>query len=603
MKCNKKLLIVLMVFISFLAIGAVSASDSDNIADIMEVSADDEVQTIDDENLNIDEALSAGEDNANDVGIEVTVEDTTYDEPVSVNVTVVDNAGTSDFSANTVEINVDGKYIANQSVSSEGKAVYELNIGDLEVGTHYAKATLFNGADIIATAGTVFSVNKADPIITVNNVTAIVGQGIKVPVNVTDRKGKAVSGDSFVTIFFGEYSVSKFAKIVNGSAEATFDMTDMMGMMGSMMNSFNQSGNGSGGKQEFNMSNIKEMINGTGSGGFNLFGSGSSAVKFNYFLPIGTYNLTAIFLPNRNYNEAENTTEFDVVYGTDVVYIADISTPKNIGDQTIAYIWVLDKYGNPRPNLKVTVVLNDNQEVNVTLDENASAIVTFDNLVTGDYKLVISSNATGNITNDTFDFNIVLPKVDVTITAQNKSVVTVRTSVDGKIGKYFTVALKDSLGNVLVNKTVQISINNKKYNLTTDENGTAKLQLNILKANVYTCAIAFLGDNAYNGAFEIAKVTVNKQTAKLTTKNVSYKANAKTKKLTATFKSAKGNAIKNKKITFKVKGKTYTTKTNSKGVATVTVKITKKGKITFTAKFAGDDTYKALSKKGKLTIK
>ncbi|WP_405290930.1 Ig-like domain-containing protein [Methanobrevibacter sp.] len=617
MKCNKKLLIVLMVFISFLAIGTVSASDSDNIADTMAVSADDEVQTVNlDDKNDINDVLSAEGDNADDVQVSVNVENTTYDEQVLVNVAVTDNTGTVDLSNSTVEILVDGEYMGDAPINpATGQSEVELALGKVEVGTHYAQATLVSGTNKIATAGAVFSVTKADPIVLLENITAIIGAGVKVPVNVTDRKGRNLSGDAMVTIFIDGNSISKYAKIINGSAEATFDMADimgnMMGMMGGDWGAFggNSSQNSTNStKMEFNITQIKNMVNGTGnqsggSGGYGPFASGSSAVKFNYFLPVRTYNVSATFLSNRNYNEAENTTDLTVVYNTDVVYVADIITPKNIGDETIVDIMALDKYGNLMPNIMVTVVLDDTKEINVTLNEYASAQVTFDNLVNGDHKMVVSSNATGNITNQTFDFNVVLPKIDVTITAEDMSVVTVRTSVDGKIGKNFTVTLKDSLGNVLNNKTVQLSINNKKYNFTTDENGTAKLQLNILKANVYTCAIAFLGDDAYNGAFDIAKVTVKKQTAKLTTKNVSYKAKAKTKKITATFKSAKGNAIKNKKITFKVKGKTYTAKTNSKGVATAKVKLTTKGKFTFTAKFAGDSTYKALSKKGKLTIK
>ena len=614
MKCNKKLLIVLMVFISFLAIGAVSASDSDNIADTMAVAADDEVQTVNvDDKNDINEVLSADGDNADDVQVTVNVENTTYDEQVLVNVTVTDNTGSVDFSNSTVEILVDGEYIGDAPINpATGQSSVELDLGKVEVGTHYAQATLVSGANKIATAGTVFSVTKANPIVLLENITAIIGAGVKVPVNVTDRKGRNLSGDAMVTIFIDGNSISKYAKIINGSAEATFDMADMMGnmmgMMGGDWGAFGGNSSQNSTKMEFNITQIKNMVNGTGnqsmgSGGYGPFASGSSAVKFNYFLPVGTYNVSATFLSNRNYNEAENTTDLTVVYNTDVVYVADIVTPKNIGDETIVNIMALDKYGNLMPNIMVTVVLDDNREVNVTLNEYASAQVTFDNLVNGAHKLVVGSNATGNITNQTFDFNVVLPKVDTEITAEDMSVATVNTAVDGKIGKYFTVALKDSLGNILVNKTVQISINNEKYNLTTDENGTAKLQLNILKANVYTCAIAFLGDDAYNGLFDIAKVTVNKQKAKLTVAKKTYKAKAKTKKLTATFKSAKGKAIKGKKITFKVKGKTYTAKTNAKGVATVKVKITKKGKYTFTAKFAGDNTYKALSKKGKLTIK
>ena len=617
MKYSKNLLIVLMVFISFLAIGAVSAADSNDIVDSMELSAvDNEVQTVDaGDNPNMDEVLSANGGNAKDIEIDITVENTTYDEQVFVNGTVVDNTGTIDFDNSTVEILVDDEYVTNAPISPSGDYEYALDLGAFEVGTHYAKATLINGDNKIVTAGTVFSIAKANPIVTLENITAIIGAGVKVPVNVTDRKGRNLSGDAIVTIFIDGNSISKYAKIINGSAEATFDMADMMGsMMGGDMDWGSMFGGNSSqnSTMQFNISSIKNMINNTGNGtgygpiagnGNGPFGGGSSAVKFNYFFQVRSYDVTATFLSNRNYNEAENSTNLTVVYNTDVVYVTDITAPKNKGDKTTVNIMALDKYGNLMPNITVTVVLDDSQEVNVTLNEYASAQVTFDNVVAGNHKLVVSSNATGNITNQTVDFTVILPKLDITIAVKDMSVATVNTAVDGKIGKYFTATLKDEFGNVLSNKTVQISINNKKYNVLTNEKGVAKLQLNIAKANVYTCAVAFLGDDDCNGKFEIAKVTVKKQTAKLTTKSVSYKAKAKTKKLTATFKSAKGNAIKGKQITFKFKGKTYKAKTNAKGVATVGVKITKKGKFTFTANFAGDNTYSAISKKGKLTIK
>jgi hypothetical protein len=53
----------------------------------------------------------------------------------------------------------------------------------------------------------------------------------------------------------------------------------------------------------------------------------------------------------------------------------------------------------------------------------------------------------------------------------------------------------------------------------------------------------------------------------------------------------------------KINGKTYTAKTNAKGQATFNLKITKKGKFTAVIKYAGSTTYKAVSKKVKITIK
>ena len=215
------------------------------------------------------------------------------------------------------------------------------------------------------------------------------------------------------------------------------------------------------------------------------------------------------------------------------------------------------------------------------------------------YDMIVISNAT----DFKFDYKINYPKVATVLDANDLTTSAVNVAVDGNAGKYLTVTLKDSFGIPLANKEIQIGFNGAMTKLTTDATGAAKLQVNIAKAGIYTASVCFLGDAVNDASFKVVKVTVNKQAAKLTTAKKTYKAKAKTKKLTATFKSATGKAIKGKKIAFTVKGKTYSAKTNAKGVATVKVKLTKKGKYTFTAKFAGDDTYKSVSKKAKLVLK
>jgi hypothetical protein len=73
--------------------------------------------------------------------------------------------------------------------------------------------------------------------------------------------------------------------------------------------------------------------------------------------------------------------------------------------------------------------------------------------------------------------------------------------------------------------------------------------------------------------------------------------------VTATLKDTKNRIIKNRYVTFKVAGKSYKVKTNSKGVATATVKITKKGSFSTAVSFAGDKYYNKCSKSIKVTVK
>ena len=177
-------------------------------------------------------------------------------------------------------------------------------------------------------------------------------------------------------------------------------------------------------------------------------------------------------------------------------------------------------------------------------------------------------------------------------------------------GGMFYVTLRDIDGNVLVNKTVQIALNGKIYNKTTDDEGRAGLQVNLANAGTYTYAISFQGDDQYNAApMASSKLTVAKKKTTIKASNKVFKAKTKTKKISVTLKTVK-NKYDNKtylksgkKVTLKVNGKTYTAKINKKGVAKFTIKITKKGKYTAKIKFAGDKTYKASSKTIKIRIK
>ena len=158
-------------------------------------------------------------------------------------------------------------------------------------------------------------------------------------------------------------------------------------------------------------------------------------------------------------------------------------------------------------------------------------------------------------------------------------------------------------GTALANKTVNVIINGETYNGTTGEDGIAKIPVKFASAGTYYATVTFAGDDTYKSSISTSKVVVSKKATKITAPKKSFKAKVKTKKVKITLKSG-STVLKSKKITLKVNGKTYTAKTNSKGVATIKVtKLTKKGTFTYTVKFAGDKAYKAITKKGKMTIK
>ena len=181
----------------------------------------------------------------------------------------------------------------------------------------------------------------------------------------------------------------------------------------------------------------------------------------------------------------------------------------------------------------------------------------------------------------------------------------------GERGGWYKVQLKDTNGNVLANKHVSISYNAILVNKTTDKNGFAVLQVSLKKAGTYGFVFTFLGDENFTACMAVHKVKILKKSTKLIAKAKTFKAKAKTKKYTVTLKTIKGSSANGKvylsagkKITLKIKGKTYTAKTNAKGKATFKLKITKKGKYTAKITFAGDSAmYKKSTAKAKITIR
>jgi len=140
-------------------------------------------------------------------------------------------------------------------------------------------------------------------------------------------------------------------------------------------------------------------------------------------------------------------------------------------------------------------------------------------------------------------------------------------------GTNYKVKVYDKTGKLAgKNQIVTIKLNKKTYKVKTNSKGIATLKLpNTLIPKEYTLTAIYAGKTIKN----TIKV---KQTLK--TKSITIKKTSKLV-LKATLKTIKNKAIKNMKISFKFKGKSYTAKTNTKGVASVSInkKIIKKLKI------------------------
>ncbi|MBE6497271.1 MAG: hypothetical protein E7Z81_03185 [Methanobrevibacter sp.] len=177
-------------------------------------------------------------------------------------------------------------------------------------------------------------------------------------------------------------------------------------------------------------------------------------------------------------------------------------------------------------------------------------------------------------------------------------------------GSKFSVKVYGEDGKLVkAGKYIYFKIGSKTYKEKTDSKGIAT---HIIKETPgkYTITAIYKNyqkietvNDGYNDAFAISykDIKVSKKlTVKqvLTLKAVKVKKSAKKLVLTATLKNKK--VIKNKQVTFKFNGKTYKAKTNSKGIAKVTIKsnILKKlkvgKKITYQATYLKDTVKKTV---------
>ncbi|MBR5503453.1 MAG: hypothetical protein IKV87_03260 [Methanobrevibacter sp.] len=204
----------------------------------------------------------------------------------------------------------------------------------------------------------------------------------------------------------------------------------------------------------------------------------------------------------------------------------------------------------------------------------------------------ISKNLAVNCTSD-----------NATIKIVKKSVLSTSalTKVYGT-NKKLSATLKDSDGKAIANVNVTVKLNGKTYKLKTNSKGQISLKVN-LKPKTYTAYVRFAGTDYYSSAGKYVKVVIKKASPKISASKKTFRVGKKTKSYTVALKNNLGKAIKNAKVTIKINGKTYTGKTNSKGIVVFKLKLTKVGKFTATIRFAGNKLYKAVSKKVAISIK
>lgn len=462
--------------------------------------------------------------------------------------------------------------------------VYFDEVGDYVISANYKNNGLYNGSFVQKTV----SVTKTDVNLTAYIGDIVYGENPIVNINLTSVAGVNVTGDVVLTISGKKYIVN----VVN--ALAVFEIPEMLdageyhidvSYLGSeKYNAADGAADFTVAKKEITMNvtidkdyrditvnvNLSEKLDGNltvlvNNTPYTLsYTNGTGSLIFKN-LTYGNYTINAVFTK-------DNYQTVNVSENVEINSIKTVLEAENVvmyyKDGTRFAVVLRDIYGNPLANMNVTISINGRDYVKQS-DENGTASLGL-NLESKNYTVVTTfggnSKYFGTRSNNTVSILSTLLSKDIVKYYRN--------------GTQFYATVLDFKGNPLANTTVMFNINGVFYNKTTDENGTAKLNI-WLRPGKYIITIFNLvtGEQAGNNVTVLSKIVENYDLVK-------YYKNAS--KFSVKILDSQGYPVEGTIVTFNINGVFYYKETDSNGIASLAINL-RPGKYVITTMYGQYD--------------
>ena len=462
--------------------------------------------------------------------------------------------------------------------------VYFDEVGDYVISANYKNNGLYNGSFVQKTV----SVTKTDVNLTAYIGDIVYGENPIVNINLTSVAGVNVTGDVVLTISGKKYIVN----VVN--ALAVFEIPEVLDagkyhaevsyLGGEKYNLANSTADFTVAKKEITMDvtvdkdyrdikvnvnlsekldgNLTVLVNNTPYTLSYTNGTGSLILKN---LTYGNYTINTVFTK-------DNYQTVNVSENVEINSIKTVLEAENVvmyyKDGTRFAVVLRDIYGNPLANMNVTISINGRNYVKQS-DENGTASLGL-NLESKNYTVVTTfggnSKYFGTRSNNTVSILSTLISKDIVKYYRN--------------GTQFYATVLDFKGNPLANTTVMFNINGVFYNKTTDENGTAKLNI-WLRPGKYIITIFNLvtGEQAGNNVTVLSKIVENYDLVK-------YYKNAS--KFSVKILDSQGYPVEGTIVTFNINGVFYYKETDSNGIASLAINL-RPGKYVITTMYGQYD--------------
>ena len=463
-------------------------------------------------------------------------------------------------------------------------SVYFDEVGDYVISANYKNNGLYNGSFVQKTV----SVTKTDVNLTAYIGDIVYGENPIVNINLTSVAGVNVTGDVVLTISGKKYIVN----VVNGLA--VFEIPEMLdageyhidvSYLGSeKYNAADGAADFTVAKKEITMNvtidkdyrditvnvNLSEKLDGNltvlvNNTPYTLsYTNGTGSLIFKN-LTYGNYTISAVFTK-------DNYQTVNVSENVEINSIKTVLEAENVvmyyKDGTRFAVVLKDINGNPLANMDVIISINGRNYVKQS-DENGTASLGL-NLESKNYTVVTTfggnSKYFGTRSNNTVSILSTLLSKDIVKYYRN--------------GTQFYATVLDFKGNPLANTTVMFNINGVFYNKTTDENGTAKLNI-WLRPGKYIITIFNLvtGEQAGNNVTVLSKIVENYDLVK-------YYKNAS--KFSVKILDSQGYPVEGTIVTFNINGVFYYKETDANGIASLAINL-RPGKYVITTMYGQYD--------------
>lgn len=483
--------------------------------------------------------------------------------------TVIDANGKLAKIGNVI-FNINGTNYTASVVNGSAKiSVYFDEVGDYIISANYQDNGLYNGSSVQKTV----SVTKTDVNLTVDIDDIIYGENPVANINLTSIAGINVTDDVVLTVNNKKYSV----KVINGSA--VFSVPEILtageyqaivSYLGSeKYNLANNSVNFTVAKKEITMDvtvdkdyrditvnvnlsekldgNLTVLVNNTSYTLTYINGTGSLIFKN---LTYGNYTINVTFTKD-NYQSINVSENVEINSIKTVLETENVVMYYKNGTRFVVVLKDID--GNPLANMNVTISINGRDYIKQT-DENGTAFMSL-NLDSKNYTVVTTFNGTSKYFG----------------TSANNTVSILPTIISKNIVKYyrngtqFYVTVLDFNGNPLANTTVRFNIHGVFYNKTTDENGTAKLNIQLRPGNyIITVFNLVTGEQTGNNVTVLSKIVENYDLVK-------YYQNAS--RFSVKILDNQGYPVEGTIVTFNINGVFYYKETDSKGIASLGINL------------------------------